>query len=193
MADRLFNWLKGLPFFGKVTVFIAAWLIPSILLLLIFGNDGKNEEFKPQDEFKLHDWIPIHLGPLNLSINRAVLYLVLAGALTIWVMVYIARHMQLKPNRTQAAVEAAYDVTKNNITGTNLPSSYATKWFPFLATLFFFIAFSNLIGYLPLPTNSAETVDLFGLSLPTFAIFAATANISFALALTLVVWFSYHI
>jgi F-type H+-transporting ATPase subunit a len=193
MMERLVNWLKGLSFLGKIGVFIAAWLIPSIALLLIFGNDGKNDEFKPQDEFKLHDWIPIHLGPVNLSINRAVLYLLLASALTIWVMVYIARRMQLKPNRTQAAVEVAYDVTKNNITGTNLPSSYATKWFPFLATLFFFIAFSNLIGYLPLPTNSAETVDLFGLALPTFAIYAATANISFALALTLVVWFSYHI
>ncbi len=193
MADRLFNWLKGLSFLGKIGVFIGAWLIPSIMLLLIFGSDGKNEEFRPQDEFKLHDWIPIHIGPLNLSINRAVLYLILASALTIWVMVYIARRMQLKPNRTQAAVEAAYDVTKNNITGTNLPSSYSTKWFPFLATLFFFIAFSNIIGYLPLPTNSAETVDIFGIGLPSFAIYAATANISFALALTLVVWFSYHI
>jgi F-type H+-transporting ATPase subunit a len=193
MADRFFNWLKGLSFLGKVGVFLAAWLIPSIVLLLIFGSDGKNEEFKPQDEFKLHDWIPIHLGPLNLSINRAVLYLILASALTIWVMVYIARRMQVKPNRTQAAVEVAYDVTKNNITGTNLPSSYATKWFPFLATLFFFIAFSNIIGYLPLPTNSAETVDIFGIGFPSFAIYAATANISFALALTLVVWFSYHI
>ena len=158
MADRLGNWLKGLSFLGKIGVFLGAWLIPLILLLLIFGNDGKNDEFKPQDEFKLHDWIPIHLGPLNLSINRAVLYLFLASALTIWVMVYIARRMQLKPNRTQAAVEVAYDVTKNNITGTNLSSSYAAKWFPFLGTLFFFIAFSNIIGYLPLPTNSAETV-----------------------------------
>ena len=123
MANRLFNWIKGLSFLGKVGVFIAAWLIPAIVLLLIFGNDGKNDEFKPQDEFKLHDWIPIHLGPANLSINRAVLYLFLAAALTIWVMTYIARHMQLKPNRTQAAVELAYDVTRNNITGTNLPSS----------------------------------------------------------------------
>jgi F-type H+-transporting ATPase subunit a len=122
MGGRFVNWLKGLSFLGKVGVFIAAWLIPAIVLLLIFGDDGKNEEFKPQDEFKLHDWIPIHLGPLNLSINRAVLYLILAGALTIWVMTYIAKRMQLKPNRTQAAVEVAYDVTKNNITGTNLPS-----------------------------------------------------------------------
>jgi F-type H+-transporting ATPase subunit a len=193
MGGRFVNWLKGLSFLGKVGVFIAAWLIPAIVLLLIFGDDGKNEEFKPQDEFKLHDWIPIHLGPLNLSINRAVLYLILAGALTIWVMTYIAKRMQLKPNRTQAAVEVAYDVTKNNITGTNLPSSYATKWFPFLATLFFFIAFSNLIGYVPLPTNSAETIDIFGIGFPSFALYAATANISFALALTLVVWFSYHI
>jgi F-type H+-transporting ATPase subunit a len=193
MGERFVNWLKGLPFLGKVGVFIAAWLIPAIVLLLIFGSDGKNDEFKPQDEFKLHDWIPIHLGPLNLSINRAVLYLILASALTIWVMVYIARRMQLKPNRTQAAVEVAYDVTKNTITGTNLPPSYARKWFPFLATLFFFIAFSNIIGYLPLPTNSAETVDIFGIGFPSFAIYAATANISFALALTLVVWFSYHI
>src|SRR5204863_238676 len=56
-----------------------------------------------------------------------------------------------------------------------------------------FVACANIIGYLPLPTNDAETVHLFGLRFPSFAIYAATANISFALALTLVVWFSYHI
>ena len=193
MADRLFDWLKGLSFLGKIGVFLAAWLIPSIVLLLIFGNDGKNDEFKPQDEFKLHDWIPIHLGPANLSINRAVLYLILAAALTIWVMVYIARRMQMKPNRVQTAVEVAFDMTKNNITGGNLSGSYAVKWFPFIATLFFFIAFSNLLGYLPLPTNTEHEVTIFGLQIPSFAIYAATANISYPLVLTLVVWLSYHV
>jgi F-type H+-transporting ATPase subunit a len=165
----------------------------TIVLLLVAGSGGKNDEFKPQDEFKLHAWIPIHIGGIDFSINRAVLYLVLASALTIWVMTYIASRMQMKPNRVQAAIEVAYDMTKNNITGTNMPSSYAIKWFPFLSTLFFFIAFSNLLGYLPLPTNTAETVDIFGVGIPSFAIYAATANISFALGLTLVVWFSYHI
>jgi F-type H+-transporting ATPase subunit a len=165
----------------------------TIGLMLIFGSDGKNDEFKPQDEFKLDDWIPIHVAGINLSITRAVLYLVLASALTIWVMTYIAKRMQMKPNRVQTAVEVAYDLTKNNITGGNLSGSYAVRWFPFIATLFFFIAFSNLLGYLPLPTNSHETVDIFGLALPSFAIYAATANISFALVLTLVVWFSYHV
>src|SRR5262245_23513458 len=120
----------------KVLFGLAVYLAVTIALLLIFGNDGKNDEFKPQDEFKLHDWVSIHLGGINLSITRAVLYLVLASALTIWAMVFIANRMQMKPNRVQTAVEVAYDVTKNNITGGNLPSSYAIKWFPFLATLF---------------------------------------------------------
>jgi F-type H+-transporting ATPase subunit a len=176
----------------KVLFGAGVYLAITIALLLIFGNDGKNEEFKPQDEFKLDDWIPIHIGGINLSITRAVLYLVLASALTIWVMTFIAKRMHLKPNRVQAATEIAYDLTKNNITGGNMPESYARKWFPFIATLFFFIAFSNIIGYLPLPTNSHETVDIFGAAIPSFAIYAATANISFALVLTLVVWFSYH-
>jgi F-type H+-transporting ATPase subunit a len=165
----------------------------TILLLLVAGSQGKNNEFKPQNEFKLDNWIPIHLGPADLSINKFVLYLVLASALTIWAMVYIARRMQMKPNRVQTAVEVAFDMTKNNITGGNLDGSYAVKWFPFIATLFFFIAFSNIIGYLPLPTNTEHEVAIFGLQIPTFAIYAATANISFPLVLTLVVWFSYHV
>jgi F-type H+-transporting ATPase subunit a len=108
-------------------------------------------------------------------------------------MVWIAKRMQQKPNNVQTAVEAAYDLTNNNITRGNMESKMALKWFPFVATLFFFIWFSNMIGYLPLPTNSHETFDLFGLKIPSFALYAATANISVPLVLTLVVWFSYHI
>src|SRR5205823_5693610 len=67
------------------------------------------------------------------------------------------------------------------------------RWFPFVATLFFFIWFSNMLGYLPPPTNTGETVDIFGLAVPTFAIYAATANISVPLALTLIVWITYNV
>jgi F0F1-type ATP synthase, subunit a len=189
----LIAWLAKLSTKQKVLLGAGLYFGTTILLLVVAGSQGKNEEFKPQNEFKLDNWIPIHLGPADMSINKAVLYLFLASALTIFTMVYIARRMQMKPNRVQAAVEVAYDMTKNNITGTNLKGSYATKWFPFLATLFFFIAFTNIIGYLPLPTNTEHEVSIFGLSLPSFAIYAASANISFSLSLTLVVWFSYHI
>ena len=177
----------------KVLLGVAGYLLVAILLVVIFGNDGKNEEFKPQNEFKLEPWLSIKVGGIDFSINRAVFYLVLASALTISVMVWISRRMQQKPNRVQTAMELAYDLTRNNITGGNLEQRVATRWFPFLATLFFFLWFSNVIGYLPLPTNTAETVNIFGLELPTFAIYAATANISVPLALTIVVWISYNV
>jgi F-type H+-transporting ATPase subunit a len=87
----------------------------------------------------------------------------------------------------------AYDLTRKNITGGNLDQRMAAKWFPFLATLFFYIWFSNVIGFLPLPTNTENEIHIFGLAVPTFAIYAATANISIPLALTLVVWISYNV
>jgi F-type H+-transporting ATPase subunit a len=92
------------------------------------------------------------------------------------------------------AVEIAYDLTKNNITRGNLPDTkLATKWFAFIATLFFFIWFSNMLGYIPLPTNTHETVNIFGAEIPSFAIYAATANISIPLVLALVVFVAYNV
>jgi F-type H+-transporting ATPase subunit a len=178
---------------AKVLLGVLGYIGVAVLLVVIFGNEGKNEEFKPQNEFKLEPWLSIKVGGIDFSINRAVFYLVLASALTISVMVWISRRMQQKPNRVQTAIELAYDLTRNNITGSNLDQRVATRWFPFLATLFFFLWFSNVIGYLPLPTNTAETVNIFGLELPTFAIYAATANISVPLALTIVVWVTYNV
>src|SRR4029077_7791684 len=40
-------------------------------------------DYHPEDEFKLDTWVSIHLGPLDLSINKAVVYLMLATVLTI--------------------------------------------------------------------------------------------------------------
>jgi F-type H+-transporting ATPase subunit a len=178
---------------AKVLLALGIYLGLFIVFLLIFPSEGKNEEFQPQDEFMLDAWIPIEIGGVDLSINRAVFYLVLASGLTIWALVWISRRMTTKPNRVQTAVEVAFDLTRNNIVGTNLEGRLAVKWFPFIATLFFFIWFSNVIGYLPLPTNSHETINIFGINFPAFGIYAATANISIPLALTLVVWFSYHL
>jgi F-type H+-transporting ATPase subunit a len=81
---------------------------------------------------------------------------------------------------------------RDNITRGNMDDAMALKWFPFIGALFLFIWFSNMLGYLPLPT-SQEKIDIFGVHIPAFALFAATANISVPLVLTLVVWFSYHV
>ncbi len=183
---------SGLSTKGKFLIGVGAYLAVFALLLLIFGNDGKNEEFKPQNEFKLDPWISIHIGSLDLSINKAVVYLLIASFLTIGVMLWIARKMQQKPNRVQTAVEVSYDLTKNTITGGSMQGKTASRWFPFIAALFFWIWFSNMIGFLPLPTNTEHEMSIFGVEIPTFAVYAATANISIPLVLTLVVWLTYH-
>jgi F-type H+-transporting ATPase subunit a len=177
----------------KVLLAFGIYLGVVILLLAILGSAGKNNEFQPQNEFKLEAWIPIKIGGIDFSFNRAVLYLLLAAGLTTLFLTWIARRMEQKPNRVQTAMELAYDLTRNTIAGENLEGGYAVRWFPFVAALFFFIWFSNMLGYLPLPTNTGETVDIFGLAVPTFAIYAATANISVPLALTIVVWITYNV
>jgi F-type H+-transporting ATPase subunit a len=177
----------------KVLIGVGIWVLVAILLGVLFGSEGMNEDYKPQNEFKLDPWISIKLGGIDMSINKAVLYLFLAAGLTVWAMTYIARRMQERPNRVQTAVEAAYQLMKTNIAEGNMDRRMAQKWFTFVGTLFLFIWFSNMIGYIPLPTNTGEKFHVFGLALPSFALYAATANISVTLVLTLVVWFSYHI
>src|SRR5207248_749845 len=141
-----------------------------------------------QNEFKLVKWV--NLGVL--SINRAVLYVFLAAALTVVTMVFISRRMHARPNRVQTSVEVIFGLMRDNITHGNMPDSMAVRWFPFLGTLFLFIWYSNLIGYIPLPTNSQETFNLFGAHIPSFALYAATANISVPLVLALVVFIAFN-
>jgi F-type H+-transporting ATPase subunit a len=98
-----------------------------------------------------------------------------------------------KPNRVQTAMEVMYDLTYNQISRNNMSREMSARWFPFVATLFFFIWISNLLGYIPLPTNTHEKVNIFGIDFPAFALYAATANLSVPLVLTLVVWTGYQI
>jgi F-type H+-transporting ATPase subunit a len=138
--------------------------------------------------------VSIKIGGLDLSINKAVFYIVLATALTCIVMVYAARRMATRPSgRLQVVIEGAFGLMRDNITRGNMDPRMASKWFPFIATLFLFIWFSNMIGYIPMPTNTEHTFNVAGVEIPSFALYAATANISIPLVLALVVWIAYHV
>jgi F-type H+-transporting ATPase subunit a len=187
------RWLKSLSTGRKVALGFTIVFGLSILIGVLFPKEPENNAYKPQNEFKLDPWINLKLGPIDMSINKAVMYLLIAAALTCWVMTYIAKRMRDKPNNVQTAVETAYDLAFNNITRGNMDAGMAAKWFPVIGTLFFFILFSNLIGYLPLPTNTEHKVEIFGAHVPALALYAATANISVPLVLTLMVWTSYHV
>jgi len=179
---------------AKVFLGLGLYFLIVVAMVVIVGGSGENDEFQPQNEFLLEPWIPIEIGGIDLSINKAVLYLVLASVTTCAAMSFVANRMQREPNKIQMLVELAYDLTRNNIARGNIDADrLALKWFPFLAALFFFIWFSNMIGYLPLPTNTEHPIDVFGLEVPAFALYAATANLSIPLVLTLVVWIAYNV
>jgi F-type H+-transporting ATPase subunit a len=177
---------------SKILLGIGGFYLFSIALIVaIFGVTRRdNEEFEPVDEFRLDSWIELP-GPFD--INKAVMYLVIAGILTVTTMLFVANRMQARPNRVQTAVEAIYALMRDNITRGNMDDRMAAKWFPFIGALFLFIWYSNLIGYIPLPTNTHEKVNVFGAEIPSFALYAATANVSVPLVLALVVFVSYNI
>jgi F-type H+-transporting ATPase subunit a len=174
----------------KVLIGLAIWLGGTIALVLIAGFSGtRNTAFEPQNEFKLDTWVELGV----FSINKAVMYLVIAATLTSASMIYIARRMQQRPNRVQTAVELVYRLMRDSIVGGNMEQRMAARWFPFIGALFLFILFSNLIGYLPLPTNTEHELHIAGLTIPSFSLYAATANLSIPLVLALIVFISYNV
>ena len=176
---------------AKVFLGLGIYVALIVATALIFGwSRNDNNEYQPQNEFKLDTWINLP-GPFD--INKAVVYVVVASVLTVLTMVYVARRMQQRPGRLQTTVELAFTLMRDNITRGNMDSRMAAKWFPFIATLFLFIWFSNMIGYLPLPTATEHKITILGLQVPSFALYAATANLSIPLCLALVVWISYNV
>jgi F-type H+-transporting ATPase subunit a len=151
------------------------------------------KKFDPSDEFQQHDWIPIHIGPLDLSITKAVAYLMLGSLLTIALGLLLMRwRTSVEPDRRQSAGELIYDIAQTQIAEQGLPTKAIGRWFPYVASLFLFILVVNLIGFIPLPLSD-ETFTIFGVELPTLGIYAATSSLAVTLALALMSWTFTHI
>lgn len=171
---------------APVAIAINALLLAPSLALAI------NKDFHPQNEFKLDPWISIHVGPLDLSINKAVFFVLLACIATIFTFWILSRNLHKRPDRKQTVLEVVYDFCVEQLGKANMPERVFRIWFPYVATLFIFIWFSNMLGYIPLPTDTEHTIDILGIPVPQLAIYAATANLSVPLALALVSVGAYH-
>ena len=145
-------------------------------------------DFDPTTEFEQHEWVPIHLGPLDLSITKAVVYLMLGSVLTIVFGTLLMRwRLAVEPDNRQTFGETIYDVAQTQIAEQGLPSKAIQLWFPYVATLFLFILVVNLIGFIPLPLTG-ETYHGF----PVWGIYAATSSLSVTLALALLTFVFTH-
>jgi F-type H+-transporting ATPase subunit a len=150
-------------------------------------------DFEPQDEFKLPAWVDIHLGGLDLSINKAVVYLWVGAALTILIGTWIMRFgLSLRPSRRQTTGESVYELVQGQIAEGNLPHKAIGRWFPYVASLFLFIWILNIVSFVPLPISN-EHFHIAGVRIPTFALYAATSNLSVTLALAFITFFATHV
>jgi F-type H+-transporting ATPase subunit a len=171
-------------------ILFGIYVVGLVVLVAAYGFSGvRNKSYEPQNEFKLDNWVNLGI----FSINKAVLYLILAATLASATMIYVARRMRQRPNKVQAAVELLFRLMHDNITAGSMSERMAAKWFPFIGALFLFILFSNLIGYIPLPTNTENEITVFGIQIPSFSLYAATANLSIPLVLALFVFVSYTV
>jgi F-type H+-transporting ATPase subunit a len=169
------------------------WLVLPATALASTTENGEEEKFDPSHEWQLHDWIPIHLGPLNLSINKAVAYLILASVLTILLGWFLMRwKLKTDPDRRQTVGEWIYEIAQTQIAEQGLPTKAIGRWFPYVASLALFIWVVNMVGFIPLPLSD-ETFELFGVELPTLGIYAATSTLSVTLTLALMSWVFTHI
>ena len=141
-------------------------------------------KFDPTTEFEQHEWVPIHLGPLNLSITKAVVYLFIGTALTILLGLWL---MRARGGKREAVGEQVYEIAQVQIAEQGLPSKAIGRWFPYVASLLLFIFVINLIGFIPLPLTG-ETYHGF----PTWGIYAATSSLSVTLALALLTFVFTH-
>jgi F-type H+-transporting ATPase subunit a len=157
------------------------------------GAAEEEEKFDPSHEWLLHEWIPIHIGPVNMSINKAVAYLLLAMVLTIGLAFLLMRfRLSVEPTKRQSAGEMIYEAAQTQIAEQGLPHKAIASWFPYVATLALFIWVVNMVGFIPLPLSD-EKFTLFGLELPTLGIYAATSTLSVTLTLALMTFVFTHV
>jgi F-type H+-transporting ATPase subunit a len=137
--------------------------------------------FDPANEFELKQWVSIHLGPIDMSINKAVVYLAISAAVTILIGVFTMRsRLALLPDRRQTIGEAVYELAQTQIAEQGLPTKAIGRWFPYVASLFLFILTMNLVGFIPLPLTGDTWHGV-----PTWGIYAVTSQLSVTLVLAL--------
>jgi F-type H+-transporting ATPase subunit a len=159
-------------------------------LLLFPAAAWARGDFDPTTEFEQHEWIPIHLGSLNLSITKAVAYLMLGTVLTILMGLGLMRWKVTSDKtvgRRQSVGEQIYEVAQVQIAEQGLPTKAIGRWFPYVATLMLFIWVVNMLGFIPLPLTGEKWHGV-----PTWGIYAATSSLSVTLALALLTFVFTH-
>ena len=101
----------------------------------------------PMEQFVVKPIIPIKVGGIDISFTNSALFMVLAVATSTLLLAWCLRRRSLVPNLAQSVPETIYEfvasLLRENVGAEGL------KYFPFIFSMFLFVAFGNLLGLLP--------------------------------------------
>ena len=101
----------------------------------------------PMEQFKIEPIIPIQVGGYDISFTNSSLFMVLAVVLATLLMAFCLRWRTIIPSISQSVPESLYDfvagLLRENVGVEGL------KYFPFIFTIFMFVAFGNVLGLFP--------------------------------------------
>lgn len=162
---------------------ITAVVTLGVIVGLFVVPGGKKANFPVAEEFVLKPIIKIpKLGPVDLSITKGVVYLWISVALIV-VLAVVATHMlKRQPGRFQILLEGLYQIAADGIVGSVMRSG-GMEYFPYIASLFFFILITNFMGLVPLPFADHHQL----------AFYAATSNINVTIALAVCTFIITHV
>ena len=186
--------------------FLSRWLFPIIAVALlawgayiVSGDPVPVETFDPTLEFSLDDpviggdWQLFGLSWAEGTINKGVVYLFLALIGCCLVALYVNRrvvHRDRLTTKPQTIVEGLYEFAHDQIAAA-LGQKVFSRYMPYIAAVFIFILFLNLLSFLPLPLNTHHTIG--GTSwLYSLGLYAVTSNIYCTATLAFMTFGIYH-
>src|SRR5712692_4056768 len=104
-------------------------------------------ESNPLHPFELHPYVTLSLFGLDISLNKAVIMMWVVIALASGFLYMAGRQRRLVPTRLQSVAEVLVEFIRSMILDTM--GEKGLRFFPFVATLFVFILFCNLLGLIP--------------------------------------------
>ncbi|MCW2960391.1 MAG: synthase subunit [Thermoleophilia bacterium] len=187
--------LLGKLFFPVVFSLLAVWGV-----IIAMGDPVAKVPFDPTQEFDLGDaviggsWNLFGIEGVEGTINKGVIYLALAALGSILFALYVYR-TAAKRNRletkTQTAVEAAYEFAYEQIAGSLPEGKLFNRYMPYVASIFIFVWFLNMISFVPLPLNTHHNIGDLDF-LYAFGVYAVSSNIFCTITLALLTFGIYH-
>lgn len=121
--------------------------------------DSRTLDFAPFGEVHLPE---IHVGPLDLSITKHVVFLWVAAALMLVIFIPMARIGGPVRRGLFNFMEAVVVYVRDQVAVPNIGKEKAGPFVPYLLTLFFFILFANLLGLVPFGATATGNLMVTG-------------------------------